>query len=261
MTMETADRVHVNSTRVELFENIGKIDWDDLPAAAALTQPLIRQFAQDKALFRQLLLAVEHDPYLWAKCEEDVVEDKIVLWDDIEKGLRIRLRMSTAYQQQLAHNHRFSFTNLVLRKSYLHRNYVAKGGFDENTLPEDVRPVMLHEDKAGDCFTIHHNALHSTPFTELGTISLVLRGNPVKDRAPVMFKEARGRDEALRQLRAERTGDGAELSEIEPDTAQVGAMFWRVGEDQESPERRAERQMTKQKYHYWCRELTELGII
>lgn len=260
MSTETADRVHVNTTRVELFKNIKKINWDDLPAAAALTQPLIREFAEDKALFRRLLFAVEHDPYLWAKCEEDVVEDKIVLWDDIEKGLRIRLRMSTAHQQQLAHNHRFSFTNLVLRNTYLHRNYVARGGFDENTLPEDVQPVMLHEDRAGDCFTIHHNALHSTPFTQLGTISLVLRGNPVKDRAPVMFKEARGREDALRQLR-DRTSDRGELAEIEPDTAQVGAMFWRVGEDKESPERRAERQMTKAKYHYWCHELAELGII
>ncbi|WP_328332166.1 MULTISPECIES: hypothetical protein [unclassified Streptomyces] len=260
MTMETADRVHVSNTRVELFEGIDKIDWDDLPAVAALTQPLIRRFAEDKALFRRLLFAVEHDPYLWAKCEEDVVEDKIVLWDDVEKGLRIRLRMSTDYQQQLAHSHRFSFTNLVLRGTYLHRNYVARGGFDENTLPDDVHPVMLHEDRAGDCFTIHHSALHSTPFTELGTISLVLRGNPVKERAPVMFKEARGREEAVRQ-RADGAGGSGELSEIEPDTAGVGTMFWRVGEDRESSERRAERQMTKEKYHYWCEKLQEIGLI
>lgn len=252
------DRIHVHNTPVELFEGIDRIDWEDLPGSAALTQRLIGEFAEDKALFRRLLLAVEHDPYLWAKCEEDVVEDKIVLWDDVEKGLRIRLRMSTDYQQQLAHNHRFSFTNLVLRGSYLHRNYVARNGFDENTLPDDVQPVLLHEDRAGECFTIHHNALHSTPFTQLGTISLVLRGNPVKDRAPVMFKEARGREEALEEL----TRSTAEpLSEIEPEEAGVGTMFWRVGEDRESAERRAERQMTKEKYYYWCQKLEELGII
>ncbi|MEU7729800.1 hypothetical protein AB0B78_31915 [Streptomyces sp. NPDC040724] len=260
MSIETADRVHVNNTRVDLFENVGPIDWEDLPAAAALTQQLIRDFAEDKALFRRLLLAVEHDPYLWAKCEEDVVEDKIVLWDDVEKGLRIRLRMSTDHQQQLAHNHRFSFTNLVLRGTYLHRNYFARGGFDENTLPDDVHPVLLHEDRAGECFTIHHNALHSTPFTELGTISLVLRGNPVKDRAPVMFKEARGREEAVRSLRETAVTPG-ELSEVEPESAEVGTMFWRVGEDRESSERRAERQMTLKKYRFWCVKLEELGLI
>lgn len=251
-------RNHIRTTRVELFDLAEPIDWNDLPRVATLTEDLIRRFAADRDLFRRLLLAVEHDPYLWAKCEEDVVEDKIVLWDDVEKGLRIRLRMATAYQQQLAHSHRFSFTNLVLRGRYLHRNYVAENGFDENTLPEDVRPVILHEDRAGDCFTIHHDALHSTAFTEVGTISLVLRGNPVKERAPVMFKEARGRAEALATRGAERA-EGA-ISEEEPEAAAVGAMFFRVGEELESPERRAERQMTIEKYHYWCAHLKELGI-
>jgi hypothetical protein len=148
---------------------------------------------------------------------------------------------------------------LVLRGRYLHRNYVAENGFDENTLPEDVRPVILHEDRAGDCFTIHHDALHSTAFTEIGTISLVLRGNPVKERAPVMFKEARGRAEAL----ATRQAGGAPgtIAEEEPDAAAVGEMFYRVGEELESPERRAERQMTVEKHRYWCSHLEELGIV
>lgn len=256
-TTETADRVHVRTTSVPLFDEVDRIDWDDLETAAVLTQRLIREFAADKATFRRLLLAVEHDPYLWSKCEEDVVEDKIVLWDDIAKGLRIRLRMSTAHQAQLAHNHRFSFTNLVLRGTYLHRNYVARGGFGPDTLPDDVETVCVHEDRAGDCFTIHHNALHSTPFTDLGTISLVLRGNPVKERAPVMFKEPRGRAEAVARLR-ER---GEPLPELEPTDANVGDMFWRVGEEMETAERRRERQMTPRKYHWWCEQLDELGIV
>ena len=256
----TPDRVHVHATPVDLFADVDRIDWDDLTGSARLTQDLIRRFAADKALFRRLLFAVEHDPYLWAKCEEDVVEDKIVLWDDVEKGLRIRLRMSTDYQQQLAHSHRFSFTNLVLRGRYVHRNYVAENGFGEHTLPDEVRPVMLHEDHAGDCFTIHHDALHSTAFTEVGTISLVLRGNPVKERAPVMFKEARGRAEALAAREQERDGRAVGAEE-EPEAAQVGDMFWRVGEELESAERRAERQMTIEKYRYWCTRLEQLGLI
>jgi len=258
--MPTEDhRNHIHTTPVDLFDGVARIDWDDLRRTAVLTEDLIRRFAADKALFRRLLLAVEDDPYLWAKCEEDVVEDKIVLWDDVEKGLRIRLRMATAYQQQLAHCHRFSFTNLVLKGRYLHRNYIAEHGFDENALPEDVRPVILHEDRAGDCFTIHHEALHSTAFTEIGTISLVLRGNPIKQRAPVMFKEARGRAEALAERRS--APGSAAVAEEEPEAAEVGEVFFRVGEEQESPERRAERQMTYEKYHYWCSRLEQLGLV
>jgi hypothetical protein len=258
--MPTVDhRNHIHATPVDLFDDITTIDWNDLPRTAVVTEDLIRRFAADKALFRRLLHAVQEDPYLWAKCEEDVVEDKIVLWDDVEKGLRIRLRMATAYQQQLAHCHRFSFTNLVLRGRYLHRNYVARNGFDENALPEDVQPVILHEDKAGDCFTIHHEALHSTAFTEVGTISLVLRGNPIKERAPVMFKEARGRAEALASREATKVS-GA-VAEVEPETATVGEIFFRVGEEQESPERRAQRQMTHEKYRHWCDRLEEMEIV
>src|SRR5205807_7425422 len=108
-----------------------------------------------------------------------------------------------------------------------------------------------------ECFTIHHDALHSTPFTQLGTVSLVLRGNPVKERAPVMFKESRGRQEAF--------GDGADGrnvgSEQEPRVASAGDMFWRVGEHGETIERRRERQMSIEKYRYWCNWLAESGIV
>ena len=80
--------------------------------------------------------------------------------------------MSTAHQEQLAHCHRFSFTNLVLRGSYKHTNFESSGGLTETTNVDDVRTVLVHEDRGGDCFSIHHEALHSTPFTEIGTISL-----------------------------------------------------------------------------------------
>ena len=248
---------HNSKVRVPMFELIERIDWDDLITASRLTQTLIRQFAADKALFRRVLLAVEHDPHLWAKCEEDIVEDKIVLWDDAKKGLRLRLRMSTGSQERLAHCHRFSFTNLVLRGSYIHWGYELEGEFNERTRAEDFHTVLQHEDRAGDCFTIHHEALHSTPFTELGTVSLILRGNPVKERAPVMFKEGRSRKEAFqKQLSSEMT-----TQVQEPAVAAAGDMFWRVGESEETPERRRERQMGIDKYQYWCAWLAEQGIV
>jgi hypothetical protein len=246
-----------SEVRIPAFDSIERIDWDDLIRASQVTQPLIRQFANDKPLFRKVLLAVEHNPRFWEKCEEDIVEDKIVLWDDTVKGIRLRLRMSTSPQERLAHCHRFSFTNLVLRGSYLHWNYDLKGEFNEKTRADDFHTVLLHEDRPDDCFTIHHEALHSTPFRELGTVSLILRGNPVKERAPVMFKETRSRKEAF----AKHSSNDSTRSDIEPATALEGAMFWRVGENQETAERRRERQMTIEKYHYWCDWLIQQGIV
>lgn len=250
------ERMHLSRIRVPLFEGVERLDWDDLAATSVITERLIRGFAADKTLFRAVLLAVEHDPYLWSKCEEDVVEDKIVLWDDVDKGLRLRLRIATAVQQQMAHYHRFSFTNLVLRGRYLHRNYETEGQFDESTRPEDVRPVIIHEDRPDDCFTIHHEALHSTPFAEIGTVSLVLRGNPVKHRALVMFREARG------GVMGSRWSSNLPSSpDIEPVRAEVGRKFWRIGEEQEGTARREARQMRGETFRAWCRKLEEFGII
>jgi hypothetical protein len=112
-----------------------------------------------------------------------------------------------------------------------------------------VRTVCVHEDTAGDCFTIHHEAVHSTPFPERDTITLVLRGPAVKDRAPVLFMESRGNDQA------NRTADQ------EPDAAERGHLFWRVGEKDESPERRAERRMSHQTYTAWLSRFEAYGLI
>ena len=246
---------HLHRVTRNFLHDLEPFDWEtDLLSTARIAEKCLRRLAEDKRLFRELIEAASEDPYVWSKCEEDVVEDKIVLWDDVERNIRIRLRMSTRRQERLAHNHRFSFTNLVLRGTYIHWVYKPLATFDETTALEDVEEVMLHEDRANDCFTIHHSTLHSTPFLEPHTISLVLRGNPIKERAPVMFKEARERD----QFRAEQSKRGGD---IEPSIAAKGDMFWRVGEDQESVERRGERQMSRERHSYWCRQLGEYGLI
>jgi len=247
---------HAAPPRVPLLQDLGRLDWDRLEETSVIAERVLRKFAADKRLFNELLDRVPSNPELWAKCEEDLVEDKIVLWDDIDNGVRIRLRMSTAPQQRLAHNHRFSFSNLVLRGSYVHWGYVAPKGFGKDTLPEEVETVLLHEDRVGDCFTIHHDTLHSTPFTEVGTVSLVLRGNPVKRRAPVMFKEPRDRDDALKYLATASQSD-----EVEPAKARTGDFFWRVGEELESVERRRERQMSLDRFAYWRKTLRDWDLI
>lgn len=243
------------------FDKIPKIDWEsDLIETSRVASKIIRDFAEDKTLFRRCLERVPSVERFWKKCEEDVNEDKIVLWDDIDKNIRIRLRMSTATQERLAHCHRFSFTNLVLKGTYIHWMYNATSNFDETTSNDDVYTVTQHVDTAGDIFTIHHETLHSTPFLEPETISLVLRGNPVKERAPVMFKEARRR-ESFKIKQTEKLKKFKSLSQFEPNKADVGDMFWRVGEDLEPLERREERQMTRERFDFWCNRLEELGFI
>jgi hypothetical protein len=233
----------------EFFAQVPAIEWDDIRHVHRGNAELLAEIAGDRSLMRELVLGTRENPQLWHKCEEGVVEDKIVLWDEPARGFRLRLRMATDYQQEMPHQHRFTFTNLVLRKHYTHRAYSVRGVFGEGTRVEDVSTECVHDDAAGHCFTIHHEAIHSTPLPEPGTINLVLRGPAVKDRAPVLFVEARGEATANRD------------QEQEPEFAERGHVFWRVGEKDESPERRAERQMTEATYQAWLTRFEEYRLI
>lgn len=233
----------------EFFAGVPDIDWDDIRHTHYRNAKLLAGIASDRALLRELVVGARENPLLWHKCEEGVVEDKIVLWDEPDRGFRLRLRMATDYQQEMPHQHRFTFTNLVLRKHFTHRAYRVPGVFGEGTRVEDVSTECVHDDVAGHCFTIHHEAIHSTPLPEPGTINLVLRGPAMKDRAPVLFVEARGAATANRNL------------DEEPESAERGHVFWRVGEKDESPERRAERQMTDATYQAWLARFSESGLI
>ncbi|MFL6161971.1 MAG: hypothetical protein ACJ74U_07065 [Jatrophihabitantaceae bacterium] len=238
-----------NRSAAEFFARVPAIEWDDIRDVHRGNAALLGEIAGNRGLLRELVIGARKDPLLWRKSESGVVEDKIVLWDEPERGFRLRLRMATEYQQEMPHQHRFTFTNLVLRKHYTHRAYSVRGVFGEGTRVEDVSTECVHDDVAGHCFTIHHEAIHSTPLPEPGTINLVLRGPAVKDRAPVLFVEGRGDATANRNR------------EEEPEFAERGHVFWRVGEKDESPERRAERQMTDATYRAWLNRFEEYGLI
>jgi hypothetical protein len=254
--MNSDPRQHLRHFRQCFLAKLDPIDWNlPLIDLHLHNQAILRRLAADKGLFRELIAYSREDPYIWSKCEEDIVEDKIVLWDDMDRNIRVRLRMSTAPQQRLAHCHRFSFSNLVLKGEYIHWHYHPLPSFDEDSRLDDVVEVGQCVDRAGDVFTIHHDTLHSTPFTAVETVSLVLRGNPVKERAPVMFKEPRGREEAHKQR------ESSLPLEIEPEQAQIGEFFWRVGEEGETPERRQERQMRRSQVDYWIERFEDCGLL
>ena len=244
---------HTSAERLApaFFAAVPDLAWDDLETVHAQAAPVLANLAANRPLLRELVLGARDDERIWRKCEEGVVEDKIVLWDEPEHGFRLRLRMCTRPQEEMVHQHRFSFVNYVLRGSFLHRNYDVDGVFDEHISPDQVSTICIHEDVAGHCFTIHHAAPHSTPLPGFGTINLVLRGPAMKDRAPVLFNEARGGQQPT----------GTDTKFAEPEAAVRGHVFWRIGEKDETPERRAERQMSDETYRSWVRRFEEFGLI
>lgn len=225
------------------------IDWSDFAEAGRRTRQLVRRLAADKTALRNMVYAVEHDEQLFSKCETHQLLDYIVIYDALDRGLRLRVHISTDDHFDRPHDHRFSFSSLIVRGQYRHTWHVMHrpvydAGRDDrvrlwqnrrNPDPEsdiefdDLQPVFTRVEAAGNCYTLHHSAIHTT-FTMPDTVSIFLRGPSEKRRSIIMD-------------RAERT------------------FWWRFGRTEETDERRHEKQMTVEKYRDLRSRLERLGVI
>lgn len=206
------------------------IDWSELNSASKTAERLLRQLAADKPLLRRLLTAVPEIPNLFEKCECHPLDDKIVIYDSMQRQqFRIRFRLATTYQDERPHTHRFPFTTLILRGAYYQTFYKSSAPLDESVDVNAVEPIYMREDDAGSAMTIHHEAIHST-IASPDTISLLLRGPAAKERAIITHKEG-------------------------------GKIEWRVGEHQESAARRDEIRMSLDRYRFWCSVIEDAGLI
>lgn len=212
-----------------LLDDLPPLDWSDLLGVSEISQKILRTLAADKSALRELVYAVETNPRLMAKCELHALDDKIVLYDDLDRGFRIRLRLATADQHERAHTHRFSFSTLILRGMYHQAWYETDAVLDENVDVSSIKPVCYRDERAGSAFTIHHNAIHATQ-ADPDTISLIMRGPAAKDRAIITQKE-------------------------------TGRVWFRYGEKDETPERREKIRMPLEKYLEWRNKLEFYGLI
>jgi hypothetical protein len=214
---------------LEVMRELPSIDWQDFEQAAELGGRVARRIGDDKRLLGGLLQRVSNVPRLRAKCEIHAFDDKIVLWDEPEKGLRIRLRLANVDQYERVHNHRFSFTAYLLHGVYHHTLYATDQVLDENADVTRFWPRFVREERAGDVLTLHHEQLHTT-ITDPDTVSLMIQSPAQKDRAFII-----------------RRSDGE--------------VWWRLGEAQESQARRREVQMTGTRFDHWVRRLRELDLV
>jgi len=213
---------------VAVMSQLPAVDWDDLEQAAEVTREIAHRIGDDRELLAALVDRAMVVPELREKCEIHTLDDKIVIWDEPAKGLRIRLRLANTKQYERVHNHRFSFTAYLLNGTYYHTLYATDQPLDETADVTRFWPRCIREERTGDILTLHHEQLHTT-LTDPDTVSLMIQ-SPAQKRRAFMIRRS------------------------------DGEVWWRVGAADEDEARRQEVRMSDERLAYWRERLVELGI-
>ncbi|MFL6161966.1 MAG: hypothetical protein ACJ74U_07035 [Jatrophihabitantaceae bacterium] len=217
------------------------IDWGDLDKAREQSRELLLALAADKAALGELVARARETDDLFDKCEHHRLLDKLVVYDALERGMRIRVHLSTSDHKDRPHDHRFSFTTLILRGRYRHVRHQLLAGTGEqvSNLSQDdfdaedaglhVEPRFVTTESTGSCYTLHHSEIHTT-FTTPLTVSLFLRGPAEKERSIITDR-------------------------------QTGKAWWRYGEEQEKEPRRGAKRIGHDYFDELATKLRYLEVI
>jgi hypothetical protein len=198
------------TTAPPALPGLGNIDWDDTGSILARCTPAFD--AITPAVLADLLETLLADPRLQAMCERYDFLDKLVLHDDPDAGVRIRLHLYRDGYYDRPHNHRWSFASRILCGQYGHRIFGTDNAFTEDTDPATLRPLCERTETPGSTYALHHASVHTVQASG-GTISLLIRGPAAKDRFLILDRAA-------------------------------GGSFWAYGAASETPQQRAAKTMT-----------------
>ena len=226
-----------------------EIDWTRFEDAAAKSRNCLGILTSDRSALSTLVERAVRNPALRVKCESHQLLDYLVLYDSVERGVRVRLHISTMEHLQRPHDHRFDFSSVIVCGSYEHcivnckvnpykiRDEAGARPYQDKNSPdplirlknEDFPVGNVRNERAGDIFSLHHSVAH-TVLTAANTVSLVLRGAPRRNRSFIF----------------DRTEEH---------------LWWRFGRENESPERRAKKIMSEEKLGEILQKLRALRVL
>lgn len=225
------------------------VDWSDFEDAGRITRLMLKKLADDRLLLRDLVRGVAFDECLLSKCESHQLLDYLVIYDAPDRGFRVRVHLATDDHLDRPHDHRFSFSSLLLNGGYRHTWYRARQpawneASDESALPfmsrltpdrrwakeiDQLQPQVIRQEVEGSCYSLHHTAIHTT-HTSPDCISLFIRGPAEKRRSFIIDPSAR-------------------------------TLWWRFGHLEEPDLRRDEKRFTFDQYRWAGERLETLGIL
>jgi hypothetical protein len=226
-----------------------RLDWIDFEAAARTSRQILAGICNSKRALSALVASARDDQHLRDKCESHQLLDYLVLYDALDRGLRLRLHLSTSDHLQRVHDHRFDFSSFIICGLYEHcliepRKDPYSLSSEENarlyqdkTHPDpaatlttaDFPIAFVRDETGGNTYSFSHTLTH-TVLTTKNTVSLVLRG-PVRRTRSFIFDR------------------------------NTETLWWRFGQQDESPLRRDAKRMSDEQFDQTLSTLEALGVI
>ena len=161
------------------------VQWDATPAqthrsAAAVFDHLLDE---SNGVLVRLLNEVGDDARLSSLCERLGFMDKLVVWEDRERDLRLRVHVFRPGYTDAPHDHRFDFATRIVDGSYRHSLYESDALISEPKAA--LEPVMVRTESAGSGYLLRRDAVHAVHAQERA-VSLMLRGPLLKSSATIL---------------------------------------------------------------------------
>jgi hypothetical protein len=173
----------------EIVKCLNDLDWKDIEMVSFYTQKVLLELYSRRDVLRSLLESLLKNEELISLCEHYDFFDKLVLYKEKSDKFRIRLHVFLPESHKdRAHYHRWTYSSLILRGGYKHLIYGTEEQINEDVNPQDLKPLIVQEEKAGSIYTLNHNVIHSVEAVPY-SVSLIIRGPAVKDRFLILDRK------------------------------------------------------------------------
>ena len=143
------------------FISLTGIDWTDTGSILPGCAPVCEAISHDGGLLACLLEELPVNPHLAEMCERYDFLDKLVLYDDPDLQVRVRLHLYRAGYFDRPHHHRWSFFSRIYQGQYLHRIFGRDSDFGEGTDPRTLRPLIERTERPGSSYALDHTTVHT----------------------------------------------------------------------------------------------------
>ncbi|MFD8337928.1 hypothetical protein ACFV42_35510 [Streptomyces solisilvae] len=164
----------------KILSKLVRLDWQRIDVVEQVSSRALAEFTRPGAL-KELLAGVLTDQRLLGLSERHHWGDRIILWDDPNNQLRVRLHRFENRADE-PHSHRWPFYTKVLHGSYRHTLYGPESWVRQtiergNPLP---RPVVSRTEVAGSSYAIDEEMVHNVK-TEADTFTVIIQGPRLKE--------------------------------------------------------------------------------